>query len=225
MRQRNDRVNRSEISLETSLNEHGVQPDQRDHPRHIAMLRVALLHARGSKDLCVVRNISSGGLSARVYQKLAGGEHVEVELRSGERLGGAVAWERDWEVGIVFPKLIDVDAVLASRWITESGRARNLPRISLSCRGRLKMGSRSYSVVLQDISQGGAKVQTQAPIVDRGDLILSLPDLPPVAGVVRWVGGNDVGISFNECIPFDGLARWVQVRRSANIVPIVPGLS
>src|SRR3990170_6108830 len=204
----------SDRTLQALLHEHRGRREQRGHKRHVALLRVALLHARGSKELCVVRNISPGGLSARVYRKLAGGEHVEVEFRSGERLGGNVVWERDWEVGITFPDLIDVDAVLASRWVTESGRGRSLPRIQIDCRGQLKMGARSYGVVLQDISQGGAKVQTQTPIMDGGGLVLSLPDLPPVAGVVRWVGGAEVGISFNECIPFDQLARWIQKHRS-----------
>ena len=78
------------------------------------------------------------------------------------------------------------------------------------------MGARSYGVMLQDISQGGAKVQTQTPITDGGGLVLSLPDLPPVAGVVRWVGGTEVGISFNECIPFEQLARWIQKHRGAS---------
>ena len=211
----NDRTTVSDFPLRSLSKEHGAPREQRSHPRHISILRVALLHAKGCKELCVVRNISPGGLSARVYGKLAGGEHVQVELRSGERLSGNVVWERDWEVGIVFPELIDVDSVLASRWVTESGRGRSLPRINVTCRGRLKMGPRSYSVVLHDISQAGAKVQTQTPIVDGGDLVLTLPDLAQVAGVVRWVGGNEVGISFNECIPFELLARWIQKYRAA----------
>lgn len=188
--------------------------ERRSEPRQIALLRIALLHAGQAKELCVVRNISSKGLSARVYRKLLVGDEVQVEFRSGELLEGSVIWERDWEVGIVFPKPIDVDAVLASKWITEVGRGRTLPRIQLSCRGRLKLGAKSYSVALQDISQGGAKVRAQVPITDRGDVVLSLPGLPPVMGVVRWVGGNEAGISFNQCLPFEDLARWIQTQRT-----------
>lgn len=188
--------------------------DRRSEPRQIALLRVALLHAEGTKELCVVRNISSKGLSARVYRKLAAGEKVQIEFRSGERLEGSVIWERDWEAGIAFPEPIDVDAVLAGKWITEAGRGRSLPRIELSCRGRLKVGLQSYSVALQDISQGGAKVRAQTPIADKGDAVLSLPGLEPVMGVVRWVGGTEAGISFNQCLPFDELARWIQAHRT-----------
>lgn len=200
----------SDRTLQALLHQYRGRREQRGHKRHVALLRVAPLHARGSKELCVVRNISPGGLSARVYRKLAGGEHVEVEFRSGERLSGNLVWERDWEVGITFPKLIDVDAVLASRWVTESGRGRSLPRIQIDCRGQLKMGARSFDVVLQEISQGGAKVQTQTPITDGGGLILSFAGSSAGRGVFRWVGGTEGGISFNKGIPFERLARWIQ---------------
>jgi hypothetical protein len=69
-------------------------------------------------------------------------------------------------------------------------------------------------VTLRDISQGGARVQIPAPAMELGQIVhLSLPDLPPAAGAVRWVGGAEVGISFNECIAFEQLARWIHERR------------
>jgi PilZ domain-containing protein len=191
-----------------------AQLERRGQKRQRALLRVALLHDEGIKDLCVVKNISASGLSARVYRKLTSGTNVRVEFRSGELLSGSVVWERDWEVGIVFPKPIDVESVLASRWITEEGRRRTLPRIALACRGQLTAGPRSLNVMLQDISQGGARVQTEAPETDIRNVLLSLPDLPPIAGVVRWLGGTQAGISFNECIAFEQLARWIQTYRA-----------
>jgi PilZ domain-containing protein len=191
--------------------------ERRRQARHVALLRVAVLHAAGVRDLCVVKNISSSGLSARAYRKLACDEPVQIEFKSGEMLSGSVVWERDWDVGIVFPKAIDVEAVLASRWVTEPGRRRNLPRIELECEGQLSTGLGSFDVALQDISQGGARVEIQTPRFELGEVVsLSLPDLPPVRGVVRWVGGCGVGISFNECIAFETLARWVHARRSAH---------
>lgn len=193
--------------------EDGADRERRREKRHVALLRVALLHAQGTKDLCVVKNVSSTGLSIRAYRKFVGGEHVEVEFRSGELLNGSVVWQQDWDAGIVFPKPIDVDLVLASRWVTESGRRRNLPRIEVSCPGRLKSGLRFHEVALQDISQGGARVKFETPSVDAGNVVLHLPDLTPLAGVARWVGGAFVGISFNECIPFELLARWIHVHR------------
>lgn len=193
--------------------------DRRGAKRHIALLRVALLHVSGSKELCVVKNISQSGLSARVYRKLASGDEVEIEFKSGELLSGSVIWDDNWNIGIQFPKPIDVEAVLASRWVIEAGRGRNLPRIDIDFPGRLTLGTSSFEVQLQDISQSGARVRMGTAIAAHAKIVLALEGLPPTAGVVRWTRGSEVGISFNECISFEQLARWIYARRSASPSP------
>src|SRR3954454_14269894 len=83
-------------------------PERRRQIRQLALLRVALLHAGGASDICVVRNVSPNGLSARVYRKFRDGDEVEIEFRSGELLAGSVVWEEEYDIGIVFPRPIDV---------------------------------------------------------------------------------------------------------------------
>ena len=188
-------------------------PERRRQIRQLALLRVALLHARGISDICVVRNVSPNGLSARVYRKLSAGEQVEIEFRSGELLAGAVVWEQESDIGIVFPQPIDVAQVLASRWSTEASRRRALPRIAVDCAGQLSNGLRSLDVSLRDISQGGASLKCRGDASGLAKVRLSLPDLPTIAGVVRWTSDGNLGISFNECLAFETLARWIQARR------------
>jgi hypothetical protein len=181
--------------------------------RQVALLRVALLHGGGESDICVVKNVSPNGLSARVYRKLVAGEQVQIEFRSGELLGGSVVWERECDVGIVFPERIDVAAVLASGSVIEAGKRRALPRISVECVGKLSTALESIEIVLRDISQGGANIEAKAAIADKTNVRLSLPALPLITGVVRWSSGTNFGVSFNEYIAFEQLARWIQARR------------
>lgn len=189
------------------------QPERRGQIRQVALLRVALLHAAGASDICVVKNLSPNGLSARVYRKLAAGEEVEVEFRSGELVAGSVVWADECEVGVVFPKGIDVNAVLASGSVVEASKRRALPRISVQCPGQLSTGMRSMDIVLQDISQGGASLVVKRPMTSLGSVRLLLANLPPITGVVRWTSGEKVGISFNEKVPFEQLAQWIQAHR------------
>lgn len=191
-----------------------LEPDRRKEGRHVALLRVGVLHARGHRDLCVVKNISANGLSARAYRQVAVGDEVHIEFKSGEILTGKVAWTRDWNLGITFPDPIDVEAVLASRWVTEGQRRRNLPRVPVTCNGRLKHGARSMDVTLLDISQGGARLRIGASPIDLGEAILTLPGLAPTVGVVRWMANHQVGMSFNECLSFDQLASWIHAKRA-----------
>jgi hypothetical protein len=184
--------------------------DRRGEKRHIALLRVALLHVGGTRELCVVKNISPSGLSARVYRKLAIGDEVEIEFRSGELLKGSVVWEGNWDIGILFPEPIDIGPVLASRRVTGTGRGRNLPRINVNVPARFMSGPQSFGGQLKDILQSGAKVRTESAIPVHAKVVLILPDLPPTAGVVRWGCGTEIGISFNEYISFELVARWIQ---------------
>lgn len=199
--------------LHPASNAVGSPPERRRQIRQLALLRVALLHAGSGSDICVVRNVSPNGLSARVYRKLSAGIQVEIEFRSGELLAGSVVWEDDYDIGIVFPRPIDVGQVLASRWSGEAAKRRALPRIAVECAGRLSNGLRSIDVLLRDISQGGASLESQAQAIGVGKVQLSIPGLPPIAGVVRWASGPSLGVSFNECLAFETLARWIQARR------------
>src|SRR4051795_9161035 len=72
----------------TSGTDLGSPRERRRQVRQLALLRVALLHSGGVSDICVVRNVSPNGLSARVYRKFSPGDDVEIEFRSGELLTG-----------------------------------------------------------------------------------------------------------------------------------------
>src|SRR3954452_14525071 len=91
----------------------GSPPERRRQLRQLALLRVALLHSGGASDICVVRNVSPNGLSARVFRKLSAGDDVEIEFRSGELLAGSVVWGEEFDIGVVFARPIDVAQVLA----------------------------------------------------------------------------------------------------------------
>jgi hypothetical protein len=56
--------------------------------RHATPLRVAMLHVEAGRELCVVKNISAGGLQGQVYRAVERGSTLAVEIRSGERIPG-----------------------------------------------------------------------------------------------------------------------------------------
>jgi hypothetical protein len=187
--------------------------ERRRQPRQMALLRVALLHGQGANDICLVKNLSANGLSARAYRKLAVDEPIEIEFRSGELFAGSVIWERNWEFGLAFPQPIDVATILGSRWVTENSKRRALPRIAVDCDGQLSDGFRTIKITLRDISQGGASVQASASMTLMSNVVLTLPNLPLLTGVVRWNLENALGIAFNECVAFERLAQWIHARR------------
>jgi hypothetical protein len=189
-----------------------AEQERRRQQRQITPLRVTTLHTTGGQELCVVRNISGGGLQARVYRRLDPGAAVSIELGAEHPVPARVLWFRDWQIGAEFLQPVDVDEALSACPRNDNGRNVRLPRLEVRCPARLQIGARAYAVRLCDISEGGAKVEMRTAIKKLSSVTLSLPDLPPAAGYVRWVEGLRVGIGFEEPLPHEVLARWVESR-------------
>src|SRR3954447_26147816 len=89
-----------------------LPPERRADERLIKILRVGTLIIDGRRELCLIRNISAGGVMAHVYSKLMPGQPVTVELKATQPVGGHVVWVRDAEAGIQFDNAMDVAELL-----------------------------------------------------------------------------------------------------------------
>lgn len=191
--------------------------DERRHgARHIAVMRVAKLHTRHGEELCLVRNISDGGLMANVWSNLAVGDPLTAEFKSGHRASGQVAWRRENQIGVQFDETTDVATVLGGDEDPAPGFHPRAPRVNINARGRLRCGARYYAVDVHDISQGGAKVVSADPEVWEkidGAVVLSMTGLPPIEGTARWHDNSNAGLAFNTPIPLDTIARWIAENR------------
>ena len=191
--------------------------ERRQGARHIAVMRVAKLHTRHGEELCLVRNISAGGLMANVWSNVAIGDPLTAEFKSGHRASGQVVWRRENRIGMQFDADADVATVLGGDEDPAPGFHPRAPRINIAARGRLRCGARYYAVDLRDISQGGARITSADPDVWEkidGPIVLSVTGLPPIEGTARWHDSSNAGLAFNTPIPLDTIARWIaQARR------------
>jgi hypothetical protein len=182
--------------------------DRRGDNRHMTVLRVAKLETRRGQELCLVRNISAGGLMANIYSNLVVGDGVVVEFKVEDRFAGRVVWRRENQVGVQFEETADVSALLNAEESGEGWRARS-PRIDVDQPARLRHGARYHGVTLTNISQGGAGLAAADELEAGARIVLTIPDLPPVPGVVRWYANGHAGIAFDERLRLDLLAQWV----------------
>jgi len=130
--------------------------NRRADQRHMSVFRVGKLITSRGQELCLIRNISSGGLMAHIYSPHDAQEHVEIELKAGKTVKGVVVWARDRKIGVQFDDKIDVADVLAPQ-PGESDQIARAPRLNLHRRGRIRLGAHYQLIEIQDISQGGAK--------------------------------------------------------------------
>lgn len=176
-------------------------------------MRVGLIRTSRGEEMCLVRNISSSGLCARLYQEKRPGDVVQIELKSGGLLSGKIVWTRGLEAGIVFHAPIDLEQVLLSRWVSENGQQPRVPRVGITCPGILRVNGRSHSARVHNISPGGARLEMRSEIPTLAETVLFLPNLAPIAGHVRWSKGSTAGLSFNERLPLDLLTQWIDLQR------------
>lgn len=89
---------------------------------------------------------------------------------------------------------------------------RHFARLEVHCRARIRIGTRYYAGYLHNISQGGAKLRTISPIRKMGEVILTLPDLPPLRCQLRWNNSYNAGVSFHSAVHEQELSRWIGER-------------
>ena len=188
-------------------------PERRREERHLKILRVGTLIAGGCRELCLIRNISAGGVMAHVYSKLLSGQRVAVEFKAHQPVDGRVIWVRDANAGIQFDAAMDVAELLANPQLLDNGWRPRTPRVEIDRMATLRVGATTNWVHARDISQSGVKVETDQPIEPDTEVVLTLEDFRPLHGVVRWAAGGRCGIAFNQLIPFGELIDWLKARR------------
>ncbi len=185
-------------------------PERRHEDRFVTILRVGVLVIDGRRELCLIRNISAGGLMAHVYSAVRLGQRVTVELKSNQGIEGEVAWIEGANAGISFDTPVDIAGLLANPAVLDNGWRPRTPRIEIDRLATLRAGARTYWVQACDISQGGTKVVTDQPLEIGSEVVLTLENFRPLVGTVRWQNGRACGIAFHNLIPFEELIAWLK---------------
>ncbi len=185
-------------------------PERREGERYVTILRVGVLVIDGRRELCLIRNVSAGGLMAHVYSPVRPGQRVVVELKSNQQIEGEVEWVRDADAGIAFDVKVDISQLLANPAVLENGWRPRLPRVEIDRLATLRVGARTYWVHTRDVSQGGVKIETDQPLETGTAVMITLENLRPLAATVRWQKGRACGIAFNDLLPFEELIAWLK---------------
>lgn len=186
--------------------------DRRSDFRMMTTLRVGKITCNGEQELCLIRNISHGGLMLRVFADRQVGERVTVELKSDCVVSGTVAWARDENVGVTFAEPVDALEVLRNARGSD-GRFPRAPRLDLHTRAKLRGPDGDLGIELRDLSQGGAKIKLQDTLAVGDETTLIVNGLKPVKAIVRWQIGDHAGLAFIGTIPLADLVGWMNARR------------
>ena len=190
-----------------SLSGSAPEPEQRSSERHLSLLRVGSLIVDTRRELCLIRNISAGGMMIRAYSTVAQGTPVSIELKQGEPVSGIVQWAKDGNVGVSFDEPINVVGLISA---PGNGPRPRMPRIEVSCTAWVREDGTIHRAKAIDVSQGGIKVASTTPIAPSAEVTVTLNGLAPIPAVVRWKDENLYGITFNRALGLAQLVPWLQ---------------
>jgi hypothetical protein len=209
-----------ELPVETTVYSLSDTPpksgERRESIRHMTLFRVGSIAIGERRELCLIKNISCGGMRIRAYGSVDIGARVEIELKCGVPITGHVGWVEDTDAGIIFDAQIDVLDLLNN---SLKGPKPRMPRVEANCIVGVREGANSLRVKACDISQGGIKVASETYFEPGSDVVVTVPGLSPIAGVVRWSEGGFVGMSFNRPIALELLVAWIRDRHDKSHLP------
>lgn len=177
--------------------------------RHISVLRVGRTFWDGEDQLCVVRNLSSGGLMFECLHPPAIGQRVSVELRSDKGMIGVVRWVKNSAAGIEFGSPVNVEQILREERASLLRVRPRAPRFVR--RGAIKLIGDGEPMIgdIIDISIGGLSCRSEQPLTRGEPIVVSIEGVGATNAEVRWVKGDAAGIRFDKPLPWRPFQEWL----------------
>jgi|GEM_PF-813966 len=182
-----------------------VNFEERDAPRFTLLLRTAKLTVGAAEYLCVIRDVSSTGVSVRLFHSIPATAKIALEIRAGERQALQLVWQRGGDAGFHFPEPIDVERLIRNTSIYPKRELRFVAEIPVV----LWANGQSSGAQLRNISQGGAMIECDDRLAIGQILRIQSAVMPEIQARVRWRRGQLYGLALDTVFTMMELAEIV----------------
>lgn len=168
------------------------------------------IYLSGVRHECEIRKISSLGVTVASALTPVLGDRVSVELATGQRPAGKIAWTDGTEVGVRFDDAIDVIALLNRKLVSQTPERRTMPRLEVRCLAHIKSAENFSPAMLRNISSGGLQLEgSEMPAVG-AYVSVFVEGLNIPAGEVLWSKGDLIGVELLEELSWTSIIPWVR---------------
>src|SRR5438477_9926840 len=127
-------------------------PDDASAPEAKGPFDAGAIHYSGSRQECSIQKISALGATLRSELALNPGDQVSVELETGQRAAGTIAWASRGDLGVCFNDRVDVLPLLNRKLVSQPVERRSMPRVEVRCPVYLKSGGNLLPATMRNIS-------------------------------------------------------------------------
>lgn len=192
--------------------------ERRSDRRTTAVYWPFLIETEDIAGFCLLRNISSEGMTGRFRTEFAENIAVTVQFNALLSAHGKVSSSKDQMIKIQFATPIDVTTILHGLSTSPlSGTVRRAHRLQMQANIEIVLDGRTVPVEVRDISQKAFKVGT-ARLRSGDEIPVLLNGLGPQGAVVRWTQPQLAGLNFTQPLAFDQLGEWI-IRLNDKAVP------
>ena len=187
--------------------------DLRSESRVSLLLRAGKLIAPQGEFLCIVRDVSAGGVKVRLLHDLPATHQFELELANGENYPLERVWLKDGHAGfrflerpIALEQVVDEPSRFPKRGI----------RLKLQLPVRIRIGDDLLGAQLLDLSQHGAQIEIEPGLAIGQRVSLCASGFAELDSRVRWRRRGSHGLVFQRGFRLDELALLAQQLRGGS---------
>jgi hypothetical protein len=159
---------------------------------------------------CTIRKISALGATLRSDIEPALGDRVAVELATGQRPQGRIAWTGKDEVGVRFDDCVDMIALLNRKLVSQTPDRRTMPRVEVRCPVYVKYGENFRLATLRNISARGLQIEGDELPIAGSYVAVFVEGLNIPAGEVIWRRDKLAGIEVFEELSWTSIIPWIR---------------
>lgn len=178
--------------------------DRRQGKSRLSLLiRIAKLVSEHGEFLCIVRDVSEGGVRLRFFHPVPDAATMRLVLANGDAIPVEKAWERGGQVGFRFAGKVDVQGFIA-----EAGRyPKRQLRIEADCAATLTADGEASAAVIRNISREGARIDCESPLALGQQVRVDADGWPPILATVCWRSRPAYGLIFRQVFTIEDLAQ------------------
>lgn len=185
-------------------------PDDSSAARSKGPFDAAAIHHSGIRRTCEIRKISALGATISSDAVPALGDRVTLELATGQRVAGKIAWTGRGELGIRFEDSVDVIALLNRKLVSQSPERRIMPRLEVRCLAHVKSGENFRPALLRNVSSRGLQLEGE-DLPSLGTFVSVFVDgLNMPSGEIVWRRDKVAGVEMFEELSWASIIPWVR---------------